>query len=65
MQRADSATVFRGPDSPELLAAQAMYQPAQRHQPFPGHVPRSQRAEAQQLVTQSSSKWLATYYLSI
>ena len=41
MQRAASATVFRGPDSPELLAAQAMYQPAQRHQPFPG-VPGSQ-----------------------
>ena len=52
MQRADSATVFRGPDSPELLAAQAMYQPAQRHQPFPGHVPGSQWAEARQPVTQ-------------
>ena len=52
MQRADSATVFRGPDSPELLAAQTMYQPAQRHQPFPGHVPGSQWAEARQPVTQ-------------
>ena len=51
MQRADSATVFRGPDSPELLAAQAMYQPAKRHQPFPG-VPGSQWAEARQPVTQ-------------
>ena len=51
MQRADSATVFRGPDSPGLLAPQAMYQPAQRHQPFPG-VPGSQWAEARQPVTQ-------------
>ena len=52
MQRADSTTVFRGPDSPELQAAQAMYQPAQRHQPFAGHVPGSQWAEARQPVTQ-------------
>ena len=56
MQRADSATVFRGPDSPELLAAQAMYQPAKRHQPFPG-VPGSQWAEARQPVTQQPGYW--------
>ena len=42
----------RQPCGDQLQAAQAMYQPAQRHQPFAGHVPGSQGAEARQPVTQ-------------